>query len=101
MLQSVPETEQIPTSLANEQSATLGTQHLPPQQISQSAGQLTQLNGPQMTKLKMELDVVQGNMIVLSEMLAYVTNPDQNSKQQPDPTDLELLNVSITRFLNL
>ncbi|XP_067211897.1 TOM1-like protein 2 isoform X2 [Linepithema humile] len=89
---SVPETEQIPTSLAtNEQSASLGTQHLPPQ-VSQSAGQLTQLNEQQMAKLQSELDVVQGNMRVLSEMLAYFTSPDQNSKQQPDPADLELLN---------
>lgn len=72
----------------------MGTQHLS-SQILQSAGQLTQLNEQQMAKLQSELDVVQGNMRVLSEMLAYFTSPDQNSKQQPDPADLELLNVSI------
>ncbi|KAG5345778.1 TM1L2 protein, partial [Acromyrmex heyeri] len=89
---SVPETEQIPASLAtNEQPASLGTQHLPSQTQSQS-GQLTQLSEQQLAKLQSELDVVQGNMRVLSEMLAYFTSPDQNCKQQPDSADLELLN---------
>ncbi|XP_020282417.1 TOM1-like protein 2 isoform X2 [Pseudomyrmex gracilis] len=88
---SVPETEQIPTSLAtNEQPASLGTQHLSPQ-ASQSAGQLTQLNEQQLAKLQSELDVVQGNMRVLSEMLMYFTSLEQN-KQQPDSADLELMN---------
>ncbi|XP_018372228.1 PREDICTED: TOM1-like protein 2 isoform X1 [Trachymyrmex cornetzi] len=89
---SVPETEQIPASLAtNEQPASLGTQHLPSQTQSQS-GQLTQLSEQQLAKLQSELDVVQGNMRVLSEMLAYFTSPDQSCKQQPDSADLELLN---------
>jgi len=70
----------------------LGTQHLP-SQTSQSIGQLTQLSEQQLAKLQSELDVVQGNMRVLSEMLAYFTSPDQNCKQQPDSADLELLNV--------
>ncbi|CAL1686211.1 unnamed protein product [Lasius platythorax] len=88
---SVPETEQIPASLTTcEQPASLGT-HLPPQ-TSQSVAQLNQLNEQQLAKLQSELDVVQGNMRVLSEMLAYFTSPDQSSKQQPDPADLELLN---------
>lgn len=69
----------------------MGT-HVPPQ-TSQSVGQLNQLNEQQLAKLQSELDVVQGNMRVLSEMLAYFTSPDQSSKQQPDPADLELLNV--------
>ncbi|KAL6430544.1 hypothetical protein ACFW04_007852 [Cataglyphis niger] len=87
---SVPETEQIPASLTTcEQPASLGT-HLPPQ-TSQSVGQLNQLNEQQLAKLQSELDVVQGNMRVLSEMLAYFTSPDQ-SKQQPDSADIELLN---------
>ncbi|KYQ59827.1 TOM1-like protein 2 [Trachymyrmex zeteki] len=69
---SVPETEQIPATLAtNEQPASLGTQHLP-SQTSQS-GQLTQLSEQQLAKLQSELDVVQGNMRVLSEMLAHFT----------------------------
>lgn len=68
----------------------MGT-HLPPQ-TSQSVGQLNQLNEQQLAKLQSELDVVQGNMRVLSEMLAYFTSPDQ-SKQQPDSADIELLNV--------
>ncbi|XP_071635991.1 TOM1-like protein 2 isoform X1 [Temnothorax longispinosus] len=89
---SVPETEQIPASLAtSEQPASLGTQNLP-SQTSQSIGQLTQLSEQQLAKLQSELDVVQGNMRVLSEMLAYFTSPDQSSKQQPDSADLELLN---------
>lgn len=46
-----------------------------------------------MAKLQSELDVVQGNMRVLSEMLAYLTSPDQSSNQQPDSADLELLTV--------
>lgn len=88
---SVPETEQIPASLTTcEQPASLGT-HLPPQ-TSQSVGQLNQLNEQQLAKLQSELDVVQGNMRVLSEMLAYFTSSDQSSKQQPDSADLELLN---------
>lgn len=87
---SVPETEQIPATLTTcEQPASLGT-HLPPQ-TSQSVGQLNQLNEQQLAKLQSELDVVQGNMRVLSEMLAYFTSPDQ-SKQQPDSADVELLN---------
>ncbi|XP_011703676.1 PREDICTED: TOM1-like protein 2 isoform X2 [Wasmannia auropunctata] len=89
---SVPETEQIPASLTtNEQPASLGTQQLP-SQTSQSIGQLTQLSEQQMAKLQSELDVVQGNMRVLSEMLAYFTSSDQSCKQQPDSADLELLN---------
>lgn len=72
----------------------MGTQHLPSQTQSQS-GQLTQLNEQQLAKLQSELDVVQGNMRVLSEMLAYFTSPDQSCKQQPDSADLELLNVGI------
>jgi len=60
--------------------------------------QLTQLNEQQLAKLQSELDVVQGNMRVLSEMLAYFTNPDQNNKQ-PDSADLELLNVRIQYVL--
>lgn len=95
-MQSVPETEQIPASLdtTNEQPASLGTQHLP-SQPSQSIGQMTQLSEQQLAKLQSELDVVQGNMRVLSEMLAYFTSPDQSCKQQPDSADLELLNVRI------
>ncbi|XP_011163906.1 TOM1-like protein 2 isoform X3 [Solenopsis invicta] len=89
---SVPETEQIPASLTtSEQPTSLGTQHLS-SQTSQSTGQLTQLSEQQLAKLQSELDVVQGNMRVLSEMLAHFTSPDQSCKQQPDSADLELLN---------
>ncbi|XP_043269825.1 TOM1-like protein 2 isoform X2 [Venturia canescens] len=43
-------------------------------------------------KLRSELDVVQGNMTVLSEMLAYLTSPEQTAgNRQPEAADLELL----------
>lgn len=61
---------------------------------NQSAGQVAQLNEQQLVKLQSELDVVQGNMRVLAEMLAYFTSPDQ-SYNQPDPADLALLDVSM------
>lgn len=60
---------------------------------NQSSGQVAILNEQQMAKIQSELDVVQGNMRVLSEMLAYFTSSDQNNSQQPDPADLELLTV--------
>lgn len=89
---SVPELEQnvmnIPT--VEQQSTTSITPQMQQSQ-NQSSGQLTMLNEQQMAKLQSELDVVQGNMRVLSEMLAYFTSSDQNNSQQPDPADLELL----------
>jgi len=75
----------------SEQPVSLTTQHSPSQM---QCAQLTPLNEQQLAKLQSELDVVQGNMRVLSEMLAYFTNPDQSNKQ-PDSADLELLNVGI------
>lgn len=64
-----------------------------------SAAQVAQLNEQQMAKLQSELDVVQGNMRVLSEMLAYFTSSDQNtSQQQPDPADLDLLTVRLYNY---
>ncbi|KOC60148.1 TOM1-like protein 2 [Habropoda laboriosa] len=89
---SVPESEQnvVNVPIVEQQSiAPATTQVQQPQ--TQSSGQVTQLNEQQMAKLQSELDVVQGNMCVLSEMLAYFTSSDQNSSQQPDPADLELL----------
>ncbi|CAL7935784.1 unnamed protein product [Xylocopa violacea] len=89
---SVPESEQnvvnVPT--VEQQSVTPATPQVQQPQIHTS-GQVTQLNEQQMAKLQSELDVVQGNMRVLSEMLAYFTSSDQNSSQQPDSADLELL----------
>lgn len=52
-----------------------------------------QLTESQLAKLQSELDVVQGNMRVLAEMLTHLTNPNQTANQQPDPADLELLTV--------
>ncbi|XP_043261490.1 TOM1-like protein 2 isoform X2 [Colletes gigas] len=89
---SVPESEQsiinVPTT--EQQSVTpLATQIQQPQ--NPSSGQVVQLNEQQLAKLQSELDVVQGNMRVLSEMLAYFTSSDQSSNQQPDAADRELL----------
>lgn len=80
----------IPT--VEQQSTTSITPQMQQSQ-NQSSGQLAMLNEQQMAKLQSELDVVQGNMRVLSEMLAYFTSSDQNNSQQPDPADLELLSV--------
>lgn len=103
MLQSVPELEQsiINASAAEQQSiAPLATQVQQP--ASQSSGQVAQLNEQQLAKLQSELDVVQGNMCVLLDMLAYFTSLDQSNNQQPDAADLELLTVRIQSicFLN-
>jgi hypothetical protein len=44
----------------------------------------------QLGKLQSELDVVQGNMVVLSEMLTELTPGEEH------PSDLELLKVKFT-----
>ncbi|KAF7395769.1 hypothetical protein HZH68_009819 [Vespula germanica] len=86
---SVPETEQISGNLpVNDQHISNSTVIQQQSQL-QSCSQLTQLNEQQLAKLQSELDVVQGNMRVLSEMLTYLT--DQTSTQPPDSADLELL----------
>ncbi|KZC11615.1 TOM1-like protein 2 [Dufourea novaeangliae] len=89
---SVPESEQSinNVSTVEQQTVTSLTTQTPQAQI-QPLGQVTQLNEQQMAKLQSELDVVQGNMHVLSEMLAYFTSSDQSNSQQPDAADLELL----------
>ncbi|XP_076683174.1 TOM1-like protein 2 isoform X2 [Andrena cerasifolii] len=89
---SVPELEQsiINASAVEQQSiAPLATQVQQP--ANQSSGQVAQLNEQQLAKLQSELDVVQGNMCVLLDMLAYFTSLDQSNNQQPDAADLELL----------
>ncbi|KAG7202442.1 hypothetical protein KM043_018744 [Ampulex compressa] len=89
---SVPEAEQNIVSLTSNEQRPISPSVMHVQQSQmQSSGQTAQLNEQQLAKLQSELDVVQGNMRVLSEMLAYLTNPDQNSNQQPDSADLELL----------
>ena len=87
----MPESEQNLSSIPSDDQAALiaGPQHV------QSPNQLIQLSDQQLAKLQSELDVVQGNMRVLSEMLAYLTSPEQASNQQPDPADIELLTVKI------
>ncbi|XP_043482343.1 TOM1-like protein 2 isoform X1 [Leptopilina heterotoma] len=84
---SVPESEQNLTTNPTEDQASIIAG--PPQM--QAANQLIQLSDQQLVKLQSELDVVQGNMRVLSEMLAYLTSPEQAANQQPDAADLELL----------
>ncbi|XP_031826427.1 TOM1-like protein 2 isoform X2 [Nomia melanderi] len=89
---SVPESEQniinVPTT--EQQPVTSLTTQVQQPQI-QPAMQVTQLNEQQIAKLQSELDFVQGNMRVLSEMLIYFTSSDQTNNQQPDAADLELL----------
>jgi hypothetical protein len=50
----------------------------------------TVLSLDQLGKLQSELDVVQGNMVVLSEMLTELTPGEEH------PIDLELLKVKYT-----
>lgn len=89
---SVPEIEQNAASIPITEQLLVAPSTTQLQQAQgQQAGQLVQLNEQQMAKLQSELDVVQGNMRVLSEMLAYFTSPEQSSNQQPDSADLELL----------
>ena len=57
----------------------------PPTQNSQMGP--TMLTSDQLGKLQSELDVVQGNMVVLSEMLSELTPGKEH------PSDLELLQV--------
>ncbi|XP_033211200.1 TOM1-like protein 2 isoform X3 [Belonocnema kinseyi] len=85
---SVPESEQNLSSIPPEDQAALTAG---PQHVQSSPNQLVQLSDQQLAKLQSELDVVQGNMRVLAEMLAYLTSPEQASNQKPDPADLELL----------
>ncbi|XP_076248331.1 TOM1-like protein 2 isoform X2 [Calliopsis andreniformis] len=89
---SVPESEQNITNASTTEQPSIAPLTTQVQQAqTQSSGQVTQLNEQQMAKLQSELDVVQGNMRVLSEMLAYFTSSDQSNNQQSDPADLELL----------
>ncbi|XP_017892441.1 TOM1-like protein 2 isoform X2 [Ceratina calcarata] len=100
---SVPEMEQNVVNVpASEQRSVSPNNSMPspsppppPPQVQehQSSAQVAQLNEQQLAKLQSELDVVQQNMRVLSEMLAYFTSSDQNSSipQEPDDADLELL----------
>lgn len=54
------------------------------------------LNEEQMIKLRGELDIVQGNMRVLSEMLSAQSNgPQPGTSETAINEDLELLTVSI------
>lgn len=85
----MPKSDDSSASAVEQVSGSPATAAGQPQQMS-AAGS-NQLTEPQMAKLQSELDVVQGNMRVLAEMLAFLTNPDQS---KPDPADLELLTVS-------
>ncbi|KAK0080208.1 hypothetical protein PV325_000306 [Microctonus aethiopoides] len=77
-----------------------------PIQPFQSSSQPVQLSDQLIAKLRSELEVVQGNMRVLSEMLQYFTSPEQQQQQQqlqqqinqqldvdiaPEAADLELM----------
>ena len=53
---------------------------------------LAALDEQLIVKLRSELDVVQGNMRVLAEMLAHLTSPEESAEnRQPEPADLGLL----------
>lgn len=75
-----------------------------PIQPFQSSSQPVQLSDQLIAKLRSELEVVQGNMRILSEMLQYFTSPEQQQQQQqqqinqqldvdvaPEAADLELM----------
>ncbi|XP_015588519.1 TOM1-like protein 2 isoform X2 [Cephus cinctus] len=89
---SVPESEQnlggIPTLEQTPAAPSTTPAHQPPIQTS---SQLAELTEQQLAKLQSELDVVQGNKLVLAEMLTYLTSPEQTANQQPDAADIELL----------
>ncbi|XP_034939745.1 TOM1-like protein 2 isoform X2 [Chelonus insularis] len=67
------------------------------QQITQVQAQPIQLSDQLLAKLQSELEVVQGNMRVLSESLHYCTSLEQQVQKsqsgdsRPDPADLELM----------
>lgn len=66
------------------------------QQQIQSSPQLSssspiRLEEQQIKKLKSEIDVVQGNMRVLGEMLQFFTDNCKQGTTQPDDNDMELL----------
>ena len=62
-----------------------------PVPVAVNSGPVT-LNQEQLTKLNSELDVVQQNCKVFNEMLTEMT------PGQEDPSDLELLQVSVIQF---
>ncbi|XP_008559066.1 TOM1-like protein 2 isoform X1 [Microplitis demolitor] len=102
---SVPEVTSSPSLVQGNERISVGgcdvtsaAQHQPVSQV-QASLQPVQLSDQLVSKLRSELEVVQGNMRVLAEMLHFFTNPDQqqqkNSQQtvetRPDPADLELM----------
>ena len=99
--QSIPDTEP-PVSVAAHQThmpttpIPVSPHAVPPgSPATQPPTQNTQmgptvLTSDQLGKLQSELDVVQGNMVVLSEMLSEL------SPGKEHPSDLELLQVSLT-----
>lgn len=77
-----------------QQAAQRITQQVPQGGVGVAGGQApgTPLHEQLIAKLRSELDVVQGNMRVLAEMLAHLTSPEQTAaNRQPEPADLELL----------
>ena len=93
-MQSVPEAE--PNLMANIPLSDQAAAAMPSQQQQQSRAALNQpikLTEEQFAKLQSELDVVQGNMRVLSEMLNYLTTADNQMDHEPDSADIELLTV--------
>lgn len=86
-LQSVPEAESNAVLTSSQGAAAVQTvQPRPPNQP-------IKLTEEQLAKLQSELDVVQGNMRVLTEMLNYMTAADNQMDHEPNPDDIELLTV--------
>lgn len=93
---SVPETmnamnqhEQINIcDIANQQQIQSSPQLL---SSSSSSSSPIRLKEQQIKKLKSEIDVVQGNMRVLGEMLQFFTDNCKQGTTKPDDNDMELL----------
>lgn len=82
-----------PTNIPSEQGSAAAS--IPQQQIPVPSNQPIKLTEEQSAKLQSEIDVVQGNMRVFSEMLAYLTSSENQGPQKQDTKagDLELLTV--------
>ncbi|CAD6215921.1 GSCOCG00000738001-RA-CDS [Cotesia congregata] len=95
---SVPEVTSSPSiTQGNERISVAGCDATALQHQAQiQALQPVQLSDQLIAKLRSELEIVQGNMRVLAEMLHHFTNPEQQKPLQivetrPDPADLELM----------
>lgn len=82
----------VPALVAQQQGVLGGSPPSPVQAHVSPPPVSPRLTPDQMAKLHGELDVVQGNMAVLSEMLSELTPGKEH------PSDIELLKVSTVVF---